>query len=274
MYTKERNIRLTMCNVNGFSEKKGMFLTFNLYLCLLCPSNTVIPSSLIIVKIKMVITFPFFSLGVNGDLDLGFILDGSGSINHVDAGNWQRLLEWIGQVISRLPEHGTQVGVVVFSTTAELRIKLNEHHTHASLINAINNLYYPSKHTNIADGLHIASTQLFNEQNGDRKNVPNVAVLIADGQSRLDVENTMPNARALHRAGIQIIAIGISNAISEDEIRAISSPPHTKDMNYFLRSGFQSLQDLTDTLAERIKESSKELTTQNTLTTNGDDGEC
>ena len=206
-------------------------------------------------------------------MDLGFILDGSGSINHIDAGNWQRLLEWIGQVISRLPEQGTQVGVVVFSIRGELKIRLDEYHTHISLIDAIKTLCYPNDHTNIADGLHTARTQLFNEQNGNRKNVPNIAVLITDGESVNDKGNTIRNAQALHRDGIEIICIGISDAINEDEIRAISSPPHIKDVNYFIRSRFDSLQDLTDTLIERIKESSLELTTHKSSTTNGGNGE-
>ena len=222
----------------------------------------------------MIITFRFFFLGVNSDLDLGFIIDGSRSVNDVDPGNWQHLLEWIGQVTSRLPEQGIQVGVVVFSIRGELKIKLNEYNRHVSLMNAINNLNYPSGHTNIADGLRIARTQLFNEQNGDRKNVPNFAVLITDGESVNDKENTIRNAQALHRDGIEIICFGISDAISENETKAISSPPQAKDVNYVLRNDFQSLQDLTDTLAERIKESSVELTTQNTLTTDADNGEC
>ena len=204
-----------------------------------------------------------FYLDVNGDLDLGFILDGSGSINHAHPENWQHLLHFVGDVISQLPEQGTQVGVVVFSETSELRIKLNQHQRQVSLINAIHNLHYPDEQTNIADGLHVARTQLFNEQNGDRKNVPDLAVLITDGRSLIDIKNTIPNAQALKREGIQIICIGISDAIKEDEIRAISSPPHIKDVNYFLRSNFTSLQGLIGTLAEIIKEGPVELTTQN-----------
>ena len=173
-------------------------------------------------------------------------------------------------MISQLPEQSTQVGVVVFSTTAELKIKLNEHHSHDSLIDAIHNLPYPNQDTNIGHGLHVAHTELFNEHNGDRKNVPNLAVLITDGESKIDKENTIWNAEAVRRDGIQIICVGISGAINEDEIRAISSPPHTKGVNYFLRSRFDSLQDLTDTLVERIKESSLELTTQKTSTTGKD----
>ena len=223
-----------------------------------------------LISYYMIFRFPFFFLDVNCDLDVGFILDGSGSVNDADQGNWQRLLQFIVEVIKQLPEQGTQVGVVVFSTEAELRIRLNQHHGRVSLINAIKSLYYPNKKTNIADGLHIARTQLFIEQNGDRKNIPNVAVLITDGDSSIDNENTIPNARALHRDGIKIICIGVSNAISEDEIRAISSPPHIKNENYFIENGFYSLPYLTDTLVEIIKESSLELTTHKSSTTNGE----
>ena len=98
-------------------------------------------------------------------------------------------------------------------------------------------------------------------------------MLITDGESTLDKKNTIWNAEAVRRDGIQIICVGISDAIKEYEIRAISSPPHVKDVNYFLRSNFTSLQGLIGTLAEIIKEGPVELTTQTSSTANGNNGE-
>ena len=204
----------------------------------------------------------FGFLGSNGDLDVGFILDGSGSINDADPDNWHRLLDFIGKVVRQLPEQGTQVGVVVFSLIAEFRIKLDTYHEHEELIHAINQLHYPGSGTNMPEGLYVARTQLFNERNGDRADAPNVAVLIIDEESIDDTIKTIPYAEELHRDGIRVICVGIGNELNEAEIRAISSPPHKKDKDYFILESFFSLHGFTSTLAENIKQSQVELTTQ------------
>ena len=200
----------------------------------------------------------FVSLGSNGDLDVGFILDGSGSINDAGANNWNRLLYFISDVITQLPEQGTQVGVVVFSETAELKIRLNEYHDQDMLLDAVKQLTYPGSHTNTAGGLYVARSQLFHEYCGDRVNASNVAVLITDGVSTINPENTIPNAQALHRDGVRVICVGIGGNISKDEIKAISSPPHEKDKDYFIRKTFDFPESFVTKLVESIKQRQEE----------------
>ena len=202
-----------------------------------------------------------FPLGYNGDLDVGFILDGSGSINDADPNNWERLLFFICDVISQLPEQGTQVGVVVFSQTAELRIKLNQYHQRDMLLDAVKQLTYPGSQTYTARGLYVARTQMFIDHNGDRVNAPNVAVLITDGESTIDTENTIPNAQALHRDGIRVICVGIGDRISEEEISAISSPSHERDVDYFLRKTFDFPESFISIFVESIEQREVEMTT-------------
>ena len=206
--------------------------------------------------------FHFFSLGSNGDLDVGFILDGSESINYIDKSNWGRLLYFIHDMSLLLPIHSTQIGVVVFSKTAELRIKLDDYEYNSFRHNVLR-LEYPESKTNTSGGLYVARTQLFNELNGDRPNAPNVAVLITDGESTEDTEMTIPYAEDLHRDGIRVICVGIGNRISEEEIRAISSPPHEKDVDYFTRKTFYFHEPFKRTMAESIKEVQVEMITQN-----------
>ena len=195
----------------------------------------------------------FLFLGVKGNLDVGFILDGSGSINKASVYNWDRLRWFIVNVISVLPELGTRVGVVVFGQTADVRIKLNEYHERYLLINAVRSLHYPDGHTNTSGGLYVARTQLFDERNGDRPNASNLAVLITDGVSNVDKEKTIPFAQDLHIEGIRMICIGIINGTGEDEIRAISSPPHLKDIDYFIRKDFYFPEQFISLVEERIK---------------------
>ena len=164
-------------------------------------------------------------------------------------------------MISQLPEQGTQVGVVVFSRTAELRIRLNEYHDRDMLLDAVQKLTYPGADTHTSAGLHVARTQLFYKYYGDRVNASNVAVLITDGVSTMDTGNIIPHAEDLHRDGIRVICVGIGDKISIAEIRAISSPPHEKDVDYLLRNTFDFPESFISILVESIEQRQVETTT-------------
>ena len=176
-------------------------------------------------------------------------------------------------MISQLPEQGTQVGVVVFSSMAELGFKLGTYHGHKELRHAVDGLHYPGTDTNTSQGLYVARTQLFNERNGDRANAPNVAVLITDGESIDNTVDTIPYAEELHADDIRVICIGIDTELNEAEIRAISSPPHEKDKDYFILESFFSLHDFTSTLVESINQSQVELNTQSNSHSSENKGE-
>ena len=176
-------------------------------------------------------------------------------------------------MISQLPKQGTQVGVVVFSNTAELRIRLDKYHDQDMLLDAVQKLTYPGFKTDTSAGLHVARTQLFNERYGHRVNASNVAVLITDGVSTIDTSNTIPNARALHKDGVRVICVGIGDNISKDEIKAISSPPHEKDVDYFIRKTFDFPESFISILVESIEQRQVETTTQSNSNSSENKGE-
>ena len=163
--------------------------------------------------------------------------------------------------------------MVVFGDRADLEIKLDDFHEHYYLTDAVKKLHYPGFDTFTAGGLHVARTHMFTKHNGDRVNASNVAVLITGGVSTIDQNETIPNAQDLHRDGTRVICIGIGDGISEDELSAISSPPHKKDQDYFIRSDFSSLTEFTSILVERINEAEAITVSQNISNTRGNNGE-
>ena len=186
-------------------------------------------------------------------MDIGFIIDGSGSIrdaNPADGSfdNWNLLLQFVANVIDRLPRSGTRVGAVLFSNVGELLFPLNRYNNLQDARDAILRTRYPGANTNTSGGLYIARTQLFNPRNGDRPNVPNLAIVITDGKSTFDNDRTVPFAEDLRRDGAQVISIGITNSVDEDELRAISSMPQLRDVNYFTSPDFQQLESIIETL--------------------------
>ena len=136
---------------------------------------------------------------------------------------------------------------------ARLVLKLNEHIDLFYAAHQIRNLYYPDENTNTSGGLYIARTQLFNLQNGDRPNAPNVAIVITDGESTYDRHKTIPHAQALRSEGVRVIGVGVVTSYTmEAELKGISSYPHVNGSDYFLVLTFSELYRLIDPLLLNI----------------------
>lgn len=180
-----------------------------------------------------------------------FIIDGSGSIrdaNPADGSydNWDLLLTFVANVADELPisASGTHVAAVVFSDSGQLLFPLSRYMDNAAVRRAVMNTPYPGRNTNTSGGIYIARTQAFNVRNGDRPEVPNLAIILTDGKSTFDRARTIPYAEELRRDGAQVISIGITNSIDEPELKAMSSLPQQQHINYFTSASFQELEDV------------------------------
>ena len=196
---------------------------------------------------------PFFSQACEADVDIGFIIDGSGSIRDANPSdrsfdNWNLLLNFVASIIDRLPRSGTQVGAVLFSDRGELLFRLNQYPNLQDARDAILRTRYPGANTNTSGGLYIARTQLFNVNNGDRPTVPNLAIIITDGKSTFDSDRTIPIAEDLRRDDVTMVSIGVTNSVDENELRGLSSLPQVRDRNYFTSPDFQQLSGIIETL--------------------------
>ena len=66
---------------------------------------------------------------------------------------------------------------------------------------------------------------MFLEFNGDRPSVPNFAVVITDGASTVNKEQTLPEAITTRVAGVHIMVISIENDVNNLEIKGMASKP-------------------------------------------------
>lgn len=192
----------------------------------------------------------------SSDLDVVFIIDGSGSIrdaNPADGSydNWKLLLTFVANVADNLPvsASGTHVAAVVFSDNGQLLFPLSRYTNSASVRKAILNTAYPGRNTNTSGGIYVARTQVFH-QNGDRPQIPNVAIILTDGKSTFDRQKTVPFAEELRQDGTQVISVGITNSIDEVELKAMSSLPQLQNQNYFTSASFQELENVIDGLVQ------------------------
>ena len=191
-------------------------------------------------------------------VDLCFIIDSSGSIrdNNPPGGqpdNWQLQLEFLSRLVDlfSIGSDATRVGAVVFSEDVRLVFSLDAYTDAQSIKDAILGLAYLGQTTNTPEGLRITREQCFNQGNGDRPNVQNLAIFISDGvpfpPERKDP--AMREAEALKEVA-SVIAIGVTDVIDRDLLRTISSSPQEENRNWFVVVDFSELDIIRRSVGE------------------------
>ena len=116
--------------------------------------------------------------------DIIFVLDESGSIGRTNF-YWIKL--FLIQLVSRfdINSGNTRVGLVTFSSRVGTTIHLGAHSSVTSLQSAILSLTYAYAEggTNTAAALAYVRTTMLTSAAGCRSNVPNVVVVLTDGES-------------------------------------------------------------------------------------------
>ena len=139
-----------------------------------------------------------------------------------------------------------RVGVLVFSTRAQVMFHLNDFDKKTDIYDAIDEIPYIYGSTNTADALLVMRTEMFTIANGDRPNADNVAILITDGVSNfINSQFTIPEAEAAKADAIHIYGIGIG-LDDTAELNGIVSAPAVE--NIFLVQSFEELYDLSEVL--------------------------
>ena len=84
-----------------------------------------------------------------------------------------------------IAEDGSHVGVVLFSSTAEVVFNFEKYFDSNSIIDAIDKIPYPSKSTYTGKGLDLVRTGLF--EISERQGVRDVLIVMTDGASQVRV---------------------------------------------------------------------------------------
>lgn len=86
--------------------------------------------------------------------------------------------------------------------------------------------------TNIATALDTATDEMFTVANGDRPGDPNYLVMLTDGYSNEDRENTPYAADNARKSGITVFAVGIGKdgCIDIAELNRIANNPDNQYM--------------------------------------------
>jgi len=92
---------------------------------------------------------------------------------------------FLSRLVGRLDidSGNTRVGLVTYSDNVGTRINLDAHSSAAGLQTAISSLGYSGGTTNTAAALAYVRTMMLTSAAGDRGDVPNVVVVLTDGNS-------------------------------------------------------------------------------------------
>lgn len=179
--------------------------------------------------------------------DIVFVVDSSTSISQE---NFLRVKSFLYTLVSSLDvgSERIRIGLAQYSDDTFQEFLLNEYTSKAEILEQIQNLPYRTGASNTGKALDFIGKNYFTASAGSRaeKNIPQVTVLITDGESTDDIKEP---ARALKARGISIylIGIGIKNSATLQE--AVSKP--TEKFQFDIAS-FDLLESFIGTFLQNI----------------------
>lgn len=185
--------------------------------------------------------FPFLP-ACKTQVDLGFIIDGSGSVEMYGKGNFKRCLNFV-KALTRAFEISptdTRVGAIVFSSRSELQFTFNQYTTQAEIETAIDSIKYPGYTTNTGAAMTMAKDRLLNDA---RTGVPRVLVVLTDGRSGDDV---VKPSEELRNAGVIIFAVGLGKKYNLAQLNAIANKGNV------FTADFDEMMTIVTTMQEKL----------------------
>ena len=172
-------------------------------------------------------------------MDLGLVLDASGSITYND---YQLQLNFTRELLREvnIEPNKTHVAIINYSDDPQTLTQLNTDYTLQEKLLRVGNAIYFSSGTNTAAALDEAR-RLFSYSEGRRlssEGVTPVIFVITDGQSNAP-SATIQAATALKQEGITVVSVGVGNGPDLIELHSICTPPANE--NYFAISDYTSL---------------------------------
>ena len=188
-----------------------------------------------------------YFLGCEGQyINVGFLIDGSASMNLSGSGHFNKTLEFVKGLIEYLDvsKERAHVGLAIFSSDVYQVFNFDDYHNSTEAIVAVNDVSFPNQGRHIGKALNYVRHKMFSSSNL-RKDVSNYLVLVTTGSS-YDLVRTP--ARALRDRNVTIFAVGVGDDYDEDELKEISG----NDGAQVYGTSFDGLIDLKEELKKQI----------------------
>lgn len=152
--------------------------------------------------------------------DIAFVLDLSGSLYDVYALG----MEIIRQIVYGLEFRfdRSRAALVLYSDTSYVRFYLNTYQDKSDILQALS-VEEIGGRTNTQAALQMVLDQVFISSNGDRGNVENKVVLITDGGSNIQENETIQKATNLKNNGGRIYVVAVGDKVNMNEVNSMAS---------------------------------------------------
>lgn len=180
-----------------------------------------------------------------GPLDLVFIIDSSRSVRPFEFETMRKFMIDIIHALDVGP-NTTQVGVFQYSSQLQNIFSLKSFSKKADMVKAINKIIPLAQGTMTGLAIQYAMNVAFSEQEGARRNLPKVAVIVTDGRPQDRVAEVAAQAR---ERGIEIYAVGVQRA-DMNSLRAMASPP--LEEHVFLVESFDLIQQFGKQFQDKL----------------------
>ncbi|XP_057679033.1 collagen alpha-1(XII) chain isoform X2 [Corythoichthys intestinalis] len=174
--------------------------------------------------------------------DVVFLIDGSWSIGEE---SFTKVVHFVSDMIATfdvIGPTGMQVSFVQYSDDAKTEFKLNSYSDKGVAVMAPHHIRYRGGNTKTGMALKHTYEKAFTVENGMRRNVPKVVVVITDGRSQDEVRK---NAARMQHAGYTVFAVGVAD-VDFAELQEIGSKP--SERHVFVVDDF----DAFDTIKENL----------------------
>lgn len=174
--------------------------------------------------------------------DVVLLVDSSNSIGEKDFAEVRKFLHAVVDKFN-LQKDKVRLGLVQFSDQPYPEFLLGDYVDKKDLHQKLDNLIYRKGGTNTGQALTFVHENYFNLA---RDNVPRIAIVITDGESRDPVEEP---AQKLRNQGVSIFIIKVGKG-NISKLRAISNSPHEEFL--FSIDSYQELQGLQESLRNKV----------------------
>lgn len=178
-------------------------------------------------------------------VDLGFLLDVSGSIEYSGAGNFKKCIDFIVKTVNEfiVGQSASHIGLVKFSTNAQIEFDFNKFNDKQSVINQIEATTYPGGRTFTGKALSLTKTGLFDAT--ARQNVNRILIVMTDGIANDDVG---PPSEALRDSGVIIYSLGIGKNFYVQDLEKMASDPKA---DHVVTADFNQLSNVIQTIKDK-----------------------
>uniref|UniRef100_A0A8C8A3I2 Collagen, type XII, alpha 1a n=1 Tax=Oryzias sinensis TaxID=183150 RepID=A0A8C8A3I2_9TELE len=204
----------------------------------------------VIIFIEQAINVIFNSTTVckGAKADLVFLIDGSWSIGD---DSFAKVLQFVTSVTAAfdvVSPTGMQVSFVQYSDDAKTEFKLNTYHNKGIVLSALKSIRYRGGNTKTGIALKHVYEKVLTSDNGMRRNVPKVLVVVTDGRSQDEVKKS---AEKLQHSGYSVFVVGVAD-VSMRELAVIGSKP--TERHVFVVDDYDAFSKIQDNLITFICE--------------------